>query len=606
MRLHNSRRISNRLAIIALVATTLPTLVTDAGSATTTRVYLPTEELRLPHDGNTALIEFPLTLQPGESQFIEARLAARSETIGNIEQRAFVRCFDDAGRPIGPEVHASRNHEGTDYPGVTTDSYVRTTDDQRILSLTAHHLLTAPEDGTSPQRYKCTLFGGAGDQDRAGKSLVAIRSVKDHTGAELTGTWLEAPEGSTTGTQWVDMSSTETDEQNCQPTDLYERCQPRVCESNGTGDCQYILPSADPSAVHILEAKIAKSHIHPGWAGDGGLATVFADFEMTTCYRGTKSCLDSVSRHGLPMNAALTHVLFRLEVAEIDSSGRPDGCRGPADSSQAPGWTFHPPPGDGYEGGDYKRETIRDDAHHKKFYRAVTRQLSSDPECDRLLVRVYIEAEDGQPIKIDASRLSNGVVSKTYTNAIAWLTPTTTPPGSSHFSDIEGNRHAEMIDSIAEAGITSGCDPAGTRYCPADAVGRGQMATFLSRALELPAASRDFFRDDNGTTHEDAINRIAEAGITTGFADGTFRPSESLPRDQMASFLARAFGTPVVDGNRFADVSGTHSGPINSIAEAGITLGCNSAGTLYCPDDTVRRDQMASFLGRALGFNTSA
>ena len=43
---------------------------------------------------------------------------------------------------------------------------------------------------------------------------------------------------------------------------------------------------------------------------------------------------------------------------------------------------------------------------------------------------------------------------------------------------------------------------------------RGQMASFLARAFELPAAGADCFIDDAGTAHEDNINRVAEAGIT--------------------------------------------------------------------------------------------
>jgi hypothetical protein len=43
----------------------------------------------------------------------------------------------------------------------------------------------------------------------------------------------------------------------------------------------------------------------------------------------------------------------------------------------------------------------------------------------------------------------------------------------------------------------------------------------------------------------------------------------------------------------------------NSAAQAGAgaTEGCNQSGTLYCPNDLVRRDQMASFIGRALGLD---
>ena len=48
-------------------------------------------------------------------------------------------------------------------------------------------------------------------------------------------------------------------------------------------------------------------------------------------------------------------------------------------------------------------------------------------------------------------------------------------------------------------------------------------------------------------------------------------------------------------------MAGTHEPNINAIADAGVTLGCNPEGTLYCPKDNVKRDQMASFIARALG-----
>ena len=64
----------------------------------------------------------------------------------------------------------------------------------------------------------------------------------------------------------------------------------------------------------------------------------------------------------------------------------------------------------------------------------------------------------------------------------------------------------------------------GLLYCPHDPVRRDQMASFLARGFELPAATEDFFPDDEGNTHEDNINRVAAAGITQGFEDGTFGP----------------------------------------------------------------------------------
>jgi hypothetical protein len=68
------------------------------------------------------------------------------------------------------------------------------------------------------------------------------------------------------------------------------------------------------------------------------------------------------------------------------------------------------------------------------------------------------------------------------------------------------------------------------------------MAAFLARALSLPPAGRDHFADDDGSTFEGDINRLAEAGITTGCGDGRFCPDRPVDRGQMAAFLRRAIG----------------------------------------------------------------
>lgn len=174
------------------------------------------------------------------------------------------------------------------------------------------------------------------------------------------------------------------------------------------------------------------------------------------------------------------------------------------------------------------------------------------------------------------------------------------PPGGT-FSDDNGNTHEPNIEAIAAAGVTQGC--ATGLYCPADNVTRAQMASFIARAFALPSASNDYFPDDNGSTHEANINRIAEAGVTLGYPDGTYDPSGFVTREQMASFIARAMALSPLPGDRFADVTGVHEGNINAIAAAGVTLGCNAQGTLYCPTQLVRRDQMASFLARARGLD---
>ena len=116
----------------------------------------------------------------------------------------------------------------------------------------------------------------------------------------------------------------------------------------------------------------------------------------------------------------------------------------------------------------------------------------------------------------------------------------------------------------------------------------------------LASSPADAFADDNGTFHEADINRLAAAGIVQGFEDGTYREGLKVTRGQMATYLANAYAyitgeELTATSDHFADDDGTtHEGDINKIAEADIAHGFTD-GT-YRPGVNVRRDQMASFL----------
>ncbi|MDF1597152.1 MAG: S-layer homology domain-containing protein [Acidimicrobiia bacterium] len=165
------------------------------------------------------------------------------------------------------------------------------------------------------------------------------------------------------------------------------------------------------------------------------------------------------------------------------------------------------------------------------------------------------------------------------------------------FSDDEDLVHEENIIAIAGAGITMGC--ADHLYCPAAKVTRGQMASFLARALDLPLSSFDHFADDDNSGHEGAINALADAGITMGCRAGLFCPDNEVTRGQMASFLSRSLPGLAPAAQDYFDDDGSHpaESDINVIAEAGITRGCGERA--FCPWSPVTRAQMASFLARA-------
>jgi hypothetical protein len=170
------------------------------------------------------------------------------------------------------------------------------------------------------------------------------------------------------------------------------------------------------------------------------------------------------------------------------------------------------------------------------------------------------------------------------------------------FTDVAATHlFADEIAWLAAQGITAGCNPPfGDRFCPNDSVTRAQMASFLVRALDLPASSDNRFSDDNGSTHEDNINALAAAGVTLGCGDDLFCPNDAVTRAQMASFIVRALGlTAGAGADLFTDDDGTtHEDNIDRLATAGITLGCDAG--LYCPNDPVIRAHMAAFLYRAL------
>ncbi|MGH8914541.1 MAG: S-layer homology domain-containing protein [Acidimicrobiia bacterium] len=119
--------------------------------------------------------------------------------------------------------------------------------------------------------------------------------------------------------------------------------------------------------------------------------------------------------------------------------------------------------------------------------------------------------------------------------------------GGDLFVDDDGLFYENSADRLFTAEVTVGCNPpTNNRYCGERSVTRGQMAAFLARAFSLPAYNGpDRFVDDNGDIFEGAIERLAQAGITVGCNPPTnnrFCPDQAVTRGQMAAFLKRAFG----------------------------------------------------------------
>lgn len=113
------------------------------------------------------------------------------------------------------------------------------------------------------------------------------------------------------------------------------------------------------------------------------------------------------------------------------------------------------------------------------------------------------------------------------------------PAGPSEFSDVaSGSTFADDIAYVSRKGLMSGVGEG--RFNPQAPVTRGQLVTILYRLEGQPAVSGEGFPDvADGSYCEKAVKWAAANGITTGGADGLFRPGDSITREQMATFLYR-------------------------------------------------------------------
>ena len=185
------------------------------------------------------------------------------------------------------------------------------------------------------------------------------------------------------------------------------------------------------------------------------------------------------------------------------------------------------------------------------------------------------------------------------------------PPSEPTFSDVgSSNVHAAAVECLAGLEVTQGVD--GDRYAPADQVTRLQMASFTTRLLtaggvDLPSDPPDAFDDDTGTVHELAVNQLVALGLIrgdTGESGRTFYGTTTMKRDRMAAWMTRAYALiaghelPSTTTDYFSDDGQYHEADINRLADAGVVQG--TAPATYSPRNSVRRDQMASYLARTL------
>ncbi|REK74828.1 InlB B-repeat-containing protein [Paenibacillus paeoniae] len=183
-----------------------------------------------------------------------------------------------------------------------------------------------------------------------------------------------------------------------------------------------------------------------------------------------------------------------------------------------------------------------------------------------------------------------------YAKWIAVMTPDPKPVVK--FKDISGHWAQEMIEELASQGIITGY--ADGSFKPNESIQRQHMALIFMRAFELePVRELESFSDvsPNHANYE-AIALLQQAGIVDG-TNGRFNPSEPVTRAQMAKIVALALKIELSGTSPFQDVPSTHwsYAYVAALAELEILLGDNGK---FNPDEPVTRAQFVAMMYRAL------
>ncbi|WP_164985246.1 S-layer homology domain-containing protein [Ammoniphilus sp. CFH 90114] len=111
------------------------------------------------------------------------------------------------------------------------------------------------------------------------------------------------------------------------------------------------------------------------------------------------------------------------------------------------------------------------------------------------------------------------------------------------FTDLIGHWAKEDIEWMAQRLLVSGYSV--SEFKPQQAVSRAEFTTMLVRALGLTSNLSDGTVRFTDVSNEDwfytTVRTGVEAGIVTGMPDGTFKPNETITREQMTIMIWKAY-----------------------------------------------------------------
>lgn len=224
------------------------------------------------------------------------------------------------------------------------------------------------------------------------------------------------------------------------------------------------------------------------------------------------------------------------------------------------------------------------------------------PDSGYVVDRVTVTDNRGNEVKLT----QKGVGTYTFTMPAGQVAVTAAfAPAAeqSPFRDVSASDYYyDAVKWAAEEGITSGTSA--DLFSPSAPCTRAQMVTFLWRAAGSPnvGGALTFTDVADSAYYAPAVRWAASVGVTSGTGAGRFSPDDPCTRGQMAAFLYRWQQSPAASGsNPFADVADSdyYYAAVLWAYQKGVTQGVSASA--FAPSAPCTRGQMAMFLYQLKG-----
>lgn len=228
--------------------------------------------------------------------------------------------------------------------------------------------------------------------------------------------------------------------------------------------------------------------------------------------------------------------------------------------------------------------------------------ITVTPDSGFALGEVSVVDENGKAL--DLVSLGNGKYSFTMPAGAVTVKASFAPvAGNCPFTDVKvGDYYYDAVLWAVDKGITTGVSA--TRFDPNGSCTRAQAVTFLWRAMGSPAptgASMSFTDVAADSYYYNAVLWAVENGVTTGTSATTFSPDAPCDRGQIVTFLHRAMKSPAASAqSTFSDVAADayYAQAVAWAVENGVTTG--TGDNAFSPAASCSRSQIVTFLYRAM------